>query len=95
MHAIEAKYHANCLCKFYSKLRTIEKQNKDYYENSLKYSIALSEVVNFIKKTLKTSQTVAAFILSYLKQMFLKAYQTLHWYFNRPSQYTTERKTYF
>ena len=75
MHAIEAKYHANCLCNFYSKLRTIEKQNKDYYENSIAYNIALSEVVNFIKKTLKTSQTAPAFILSDLKQMFLKTYQ--------------------
>ena len=28
MDAIEAKYHANCLCNFYSKLRIIEKQNK-------------------------------------------------------------------
>ena len=35
MHAIKAKYHANCFCNFYSKLRTIEKQNKDYYENSI------------------------------------------------------------
>ena len=42
MHAIEAKYHAKCLCNFYSKL-TIEKQNKDYYENSITYSIVLSE----------------------------------------------------
>ena len=51
MHIIEAKYHANCLCNFYSKLRTIEKQNKDYNENSIAYSIVLSELVNFIKKT--------------------------------------------
>ena len=35
----------------------------------------MSEVVNFIKKTLKTSQTAPAFILSDSKQMFLKAYQ--------------------
>ena len=75
MHAIEAKYHANCLCNFYSKLRTIEKQNKDYYENSITFSIVLSKVVNFIKKTLKTSQTAPAFILGHLKEMFLKAYQ--------------------
>ena len=75
MHAIEAKYHANCLCNLYSKLRTIEKQNKDYYENSIAYNIALTEVINFIKKTLKTSQTAPAFILSDLKQMFLKTYQ--------------------
>ena len=50
MNAIEAKYRANCLCNFYSKLRIIEKQNKDYYENSLTFSIVLSEAVNFIKK---------------------------------------------
>ena len=75
MHDIEVKYHANCLCNFYRKLKTIEKQNKDYYENSITYSIVLSEVVNFIKKTLKTSQTAPAFILSDLKQMFLRAYQ--------------------
>ena len=31
MHAIEAKYHANCLCNFYNKLRTIDKQNKYYW----------------------------------------------------------------
>ena len=35
IHNIEAKYHANCLCNFYSKLRTIEKQNKNYYEHSI------------------------------------------------------------
>ena len=35
----------------------------------------MSEVVNFIKKTLKTSQTAPAFILGDLKEMFLKAYQ--------------------
>ena len=63
------------MCNFYSKLRTIEKQNKDYYENSITFSIVLSEVVNFIKKTLKTSQTAPAFILGDLKEMFLKAYQ--------------------
>ena len=39
----------NCLCNFYSKLRTIEKRNKDYYENSITHSIALPKVVNFIK----------------------------------------------
>ena len=75
MHAIQSKCHANCLCNFYSKLRTIEKQNKNYNESSIIYNIVLSEVVNFIKKTLKTSQTAPAFILSDLKQMFLKAYQ--------------------
>ena len=55
MHGIETEYNANCLYSFYSKLRTIEKQNKAYYENSLIYSIFLSELVNFIKKTLKPS----------------------------------------
>ena len=35
----------------------------------------MSDVVNFIKKTLKTSQAASAFILSDLKQMLLKAYQ--------------------
>ena len=39
----------NFLRNFYSKLRTIEKQNKDYYENSITHSIVLPEVVNFIK----------------------------------------------
>ena len=34
----------------------------------------MSEVVNFIKKALKTSQTASALTLSGLKQMFLKAY---------------------
>ena len=63
------------LCNFYSKLEIIEKQNKDYYESSIAYSIVLSEVVTFVKKTLKTSQATPAFLLSDLKQMFLKAYQ--------------------
>ena len=80
MHAIEANYHPSCLCSFYSILRTIEKRNKDYYENSITYSIVLFEVVNFIKKTLKASQTAPAFILSGLtftvhdwkKEVFLK-----------------------
>ena len=71
----EAKYHANCLCNFYSELKTIEKQNKDYYENCITYSIVWSEVVNPIKKTLKTSQSASASTLSCLKQMLLKAYQ--------------------
>ena len=75
MHAIEPKYHTNCLCSFDSKLRTTEKQNQDYYENSITYSIVLSEVVSFIKKTLKTSQTAPVFMLSDLKQMLLKTYQ--------------------
>lgn len=48
MHATESKFHANCLCNFYSKLRTIEKQDKYYYENSITNSILLPEVVNFI-----------------------------------------------
>ena len=39
------------------------------------YAIVLSEVVHFIKKTLKASQTAPAFTLSDLKQMFLKGYQ--------------------
>ena len=63
------------MCNFYSKLRTIRKQNKDYYESSIAYSIVLSKVVNFIKKTLKLSQAAPAFILSDLKQMFLEVYQ--------------------
>ena len=58
LKAIEAKYHANRLYHNYNKLRTIEEQNKHYYENSLTYSIVLSEEVNFIKKTLNASQTV-------------------------------------
>ena len=78
MHADEAKYHANCLCNFYSKLRTIEKQGKDYYKNFIKYNIVLSEVVNFIKKTPKTSQMALAFILSDLKKMHFKSVSTLH-----------------
>ena len=63
------------MCNFYSKLRTIEKQNKDYNEIVVTYSAVSSGVVNFIKKTLKTSQTAPAFMLSDLKQTFLKAYQ--------------------
>ena len=37
--------------------------------------MVLSEVVHFIKKTLKTSQTAPPLILTGLKQMFLKVYQ--------------------
>ena len=36
--------------------------------------MVLPEVVRFIKKTLKTSQTVPQFILTDLIQMFLKVY---------------------
>ena len=35
----------------------------------------MSEVVNFILKKVKTSQTAPAFILTDLKQIILKAYQ--------------------
>ena len=55
MHGIETDYNANCLYSFYSKLRTIEEENKAYYENSIIYSIFSSELVIFIKKTLKPS----------------------------------------
>ena len=41
IHAIEAKCNTNCLCNFYSKLKTMEKQNNDYYENSITYSLIL------------------------------------------------------
>ena len=51
------------MCNFYSKLRTIENQNKDYYKNSITYNIVFSEVVDFIKKALKTSQRPPTVIL--------------------------------
>ena len=51
------------MCNFYSKLRTIENQNKDYYKNSITYNIVFSEVVDFIKKALKTSQRAPTVIL--------------------------------
>ena len=37
--------------------------------------MVLSEVVHFIKKTLKASQTAPPLTLTDLKQMFLKVYQ--------------------
>ena len=94
IHAPEAKYHTNYLCNFYSKIRTIKKQNKKYYENCITYSIVLSEVVNFVKKILKISQIIPTFLFSDLKLMFLK-YMQLHWYFNRISPCTIERKPFF
>ena len=50
MIAIKSKYHASCLCKFYSKDSHHRKQNQSQHENSISYNIVFSETINFIKE---------------------------------------------
>ena len=75
MHAIEARYHPGCLCKYCSRALQLEKQYQETYQNSVTYDIVMTEVINFMKKSNKKHDSAPVFVLSELKKMFKTAYQ--------------------
>ena len=75
IHAIEARYHPDCLCKYYSRASQLENQSQETYQNSVTYDIVMTEVINFMKKSIKKHNGAPVFVLSKLKKMFKTAYQ--------------------
>ena len=83
MVATEAKYHNTCLCSFYKK--KVKKNNKEsnsasICDDTVVYGVVLSETINYMKKSLQSSNVLKLFQLSQLKK--------LYWYLNRVAQHT-------
>ena len=78
MVAMEKKYHKHCFWTFYKRVNNVTK-NKIKIEmdnDSVFYGIVLSEVINHIKKTFKTSTgSHPIFLLAKLRELFNKTYQ--------------------